>query len=230
MATATPSAGSIGAVTDGPGSGEAARRTVRLAWAADVPGIAALQYAALVPRLSAEIAAQLSSDDLVRAWRAAVTRPPTARHRVLVASVGAASGSTGGAQVIAPADLGTTGGRVVGFTATAPADDPDAEAGTDGEVVALHAVSADGELIGALLAAAADTLEADGFTRAQLWVATDEDLLRATAEQAGWTPDGAHRRLELADGASGQLSQVRLHTGLTGRADDAEPPAADQGG
>ncbi len=202
------------------------QRNVRLAWAADVDAIAAIQLVALRATLPPQVAGELAAHDLAQAWRAAVTRPPTARHRVLVATEGPvdvpAAAPTGGPTLIAAADLGTSGSSlVVGFTATGPAEDPDATAGEDGEVLTLHTARPDDELASALLAAAADTLEADGFRRGQLWVATTDDALRRVADGAGWLPDGAHRRLDIPDGlaaaqgSTGGLSQVRLHTGLT---------------
>lgn len=203
------------------------QRTVRLAWAADVPAIAGIQLGALRATLPAQVAEDLAVEDVAAAWRAAVTRPPTARHRVLVATEDAhangAAAAPGGPPMIAPADLGTAGGAtVVGFTATAPAEDPDATAGEDGEVIALHTDRPDDGLTAALLAAAADTLEADGFTRGQLWVSTNDDGLRRVAAEAGWVADGAYRQLDLGDAADGpggvpggELAQVRLHTGLT---------------
>ena len=223
-------------MTTDPTDRTAPRRTVRLAWAADVDAMAAIQLGALRGTLPADLAAHLDVDELAAAWRRAVSTPPSARHRVLVATEGGgASEGGGGPAVIAPADLGTAGsGRVVGFTATAPAEDPDAVAGTDGEVMTLHAVGDDDELTAALLAAAADTLEADGFTRGQLWVGSTEDGLRRVAEGAGWVPDGAHRRLDLPDaGASAGLAQVRLHTGLTddeGLTDGEGPTGDDAAG
>lgn len=195
---------------------------MRLAWAADVAGVAALQLRALRDRIPAGLAADIEVADVEQAWRAAVTRPPTARHRLVVATEDsgvpvAAGADRPGPPVVAPADLGTTGsGHVVGFVATGPAEDPDAEPGIDGEVLVLHVAVPDEELLGALLAAGADTLEADGFTRAQVWVAADDDPLRRVADAAGWVPDGAHRRL--ASDAAGaddlELAQIRLHTGL----------------
>lgn len=203
--------------TGRPLTGPVPPRTVRLAWVADVDAIAAIQLEALRGTLPADLAGNLDAGDLAAAWRRAVSTPPSARHRVLVATEGAGGGPDGGGPaVIAAADLGTTSsGRVVGFTATAPAEDPDAEAGADGEVMALHTAGEDDELTGALLAAAADTLEADGFSRGQLWVCSTQDGLRRVAEGAGWVADGAHRRLDLPDATSSGLAQVRLHTGLT---------------
>lgn len=217
-----------------PTSAAIPQRTVRLAWAADVDAIGAIQVTALRETLPPELAADLDAGLLAEAWRRAVTTPPSARHRVLVATEGgpgpdvldAVSHPDGhlvshpdGHPVIAAADLGTSGrGRVVGFAATAPAEDPDAVDGADGEVLALHTLHTareDDDLTAALLAAAADTLEADGFSRGQLWVGATQDGLRRVAEGAGWSPDGAHRRLELPAATSGGLAQVRLHTGLT---------------
>ena len=210
------------------------RRDVRLAWAADVPGIAVVQLAQLRASLPPALAGQLPAGEVEQAWRAAVTRPPTARHRVLVATVTASAGQPGTGGVIASPDLGTSGsGRVVGVVATGPAEDPDATAGVDGEVLALHAEDGDPAVEAALLAAAADTLEADGYTRGQLWVRGDDDGLRAVADAAGWVPDGAHRRLAAEPddaagpdsrsdddaGPSAELTQVRLHAGLGGHAD-----------
>ena len=206
------------------------QRTVRLAWAADVPAIAEIQLGALRATMPPEVAGELAVEDLATAWRAAVSRPPTARHRVLVATEGTGApqeGAPGGSgpAVIAAADLGTAGSAtVVGFTATGPAEDPDAVAGEDGEVIALHTARADDDLASALLAAAADTLEADGFTRGQLWVSSTDDALRRVADGAGWVPDGAYRQLDLGDVGTpaDALSQVRLHTGLAGEEGHAE--------
>lgn len=167
-----------------PGS---ALRTVRLAWAADAPAVAAVQAADLrrVLALRPEVADLPTAPDLEPVWLRAITRPPTARHRVLVA-----------------VELDA----VVGFAATAPAEDPDSDVATDGELLALHVVprsrpgvgpaageAAVAELLAALAAGAADTLAADGFTRAQIWVTTTDDVLRVVLSEAGWTPDGASR-------------------------------------
>lgn len=206
-----------------PVSGESALRTVRLAWAADAPGVAAAQAADLrrILALRPEVADLPKPADLEPAWLRAITRPPTARHRVLVA-----------------VELDA----VVGFAATGPAEDPDSDVAADGELLALHAAprsrpgvgsaateAAVAELLAALAAGAADTLAADGFTRAQIWVTTTDDVLRVVLTEAGWTPDGASRSA-LSDEApsdktpasgygvpeAGQpLHQVRLHVGLS---------------
>lgn len=182
-----------------------ADRSVRLAWAADTDAIGAVQArawtASYAPLLPPALLADVDAPTFAAAWREAVTRPPSARHRVLVA---------------------LEVGRVVGFAATAPSEDPDALP-DDGEVVAFHVdPAALGEGHGSrLLAAVADTLRADGFTRARFWQVVGDDAMRGFLEPAGWAPDSAHRTLDLTGDGSATLRQVRLHTDLT-----AEPAEA----
>ncbi len=176
-----------------------ADRSVRLAWAADTDAIGAVQArawtASYAPLLPAALLADVDAPTFAAAWLEAVTRPPTARHRVLVA---------------------LEAGRVVGFAATAPSEDPDAQPG-DGEVVAFHVdPAALGEGHGSrLLAAVADTLRADGFTRARMWLVVGDDAMRGFLEPAGWAPDTAHRTLDLTGDGTATLRQVRLHTSLS---------------
>lgn len=176
-----------------------ADRSVRTAWAADTEAIGGIQarawtrlYAPLLPQ---PVLDTIDAATFAAAWRHAVTKPPSARHRVLVAI-----------------DVGT----IIGFAATAPSEDDDA-APDDGEIVAFHVdPGALGHGHGSrLLAAAVDTLRADGFTRARHWVSVGDDPLRRFLESAGWGPDSAHRTIDLADDdASAPLRQVRLHTDL----------------
>jgi GNAT superfamily N-acetyltransferase len=176
-----------------------ADRSARLAWADDALAIGAIQarawresYESFLP---ASVLSGIDAGVFAEQWRAAIAKPPTARHRVLVA---------------------LERNTVVGFAATAPSEDPDAEAG-DGEIVAFHVDPAE-QRAGhgsRLLAAAADTLRADGFGRARLWQVVGDDALRAFLEPAGWAPDGAHRTLDLTGDGSATLRQVRLHTDLT---------------
>lgn len=181
-----------------------ADKSVRVAWAADAPAIGAVQarawtasYAAVLP---GPLLAQVDAAEFAAVWSEALTRPPTARHRVLV---------------------GLDHGTVVGFAATAPSEDPDAHP-TDGEIAAFHVdPAAEHQGHGSrLVAAAVDTLRADGFTHARIWVVVGDDRLRGFLEPAGWGPDGAHRTLELDDDGQGTLRQIRLHTDLR-----AEPDA-----
>ncbi len=176
-----------------------ADRSVRVAWADDAPAIGALQARAwrdsYAPVLPASLLERIDESAFAERWRTAVTRPPTAAHRVLVA---------------------LERNTVVGFAATAPSEDPDARP-TDGEILALHV---DPDWLGAghgsrLLSAAVDTLRADGFTRARLWQVVGDDALRSFLEPAGWAPDGAHRSLDLTGDGTATLRQVRLHTELS---------------
>lgn len=179
-----------------------ADRSVRVAWAADADAIGAVQARAWL-RTYTELLPQAVLDRIDGAafavvWREAITKPPSARHRVLVA---------------------LDAGRVVGFAATAPSEDPDAEP-ADGEIVAFHIDPA--ELGGGhgsrLVTAAVDTLRADGFTHARLWTLSGDDDLRGFVESAGWGADGAHRTLDLTGDGAASIKQVRLHTDL--REDD----------
>ncbi|WP_205856455.1 GNAT family N-acetyltransferase [Phytoactinopolyspora endophytica] len=175
-----------------------ADKSVRTAWAADAEAIGRVQarawmrsYHELLPKA---VLNQIDATTFADAWRQAIIRPPSAQHRVLVA---------------------LDHGSVVGFAATAPSGDPDAVP-QDGEVVAFH-IDPDAQRQGhgsRLIAAVADTLRADGFTRARLWLVVGDDQLRGFLEPAGWGPDSAHRTLDLSDDGSATLRQVRLHTDL----------------
>lgn len=173
--------------------------SVRVAWAADAAAIAAVQhrawqerYADLLPSLLAERG--LTPESHAAAWHQSLTHPPEARNRALVA---------------------LERNRVVGFTLTGPATDPDADPGVEAEVSEFTVDP--GELRqghgSRLLHAAVDTLRADGFDRAVCWLDSTDDALRAFLTAAGWAPDGATR--QLADEAdAGEVKQVRLHTSL----------------
>lgn len=175
-----------------------ADRSVRVAWAADAEAIGAVQarswlrsYASLLPQ---PVVDRIDGAAFAAAWQEAVTKPPSARHRVLVA---------------------LDHGRVVGFAATAPSEDPDAEP-LDGEIVAFHVdPGAQGAGHGSrLVAAVVDTLRADGFTHARIWVLSGDDELRGFVESAGWGADGAHRTLDLTGDGTATVKQIRLHTDL----------------
>ena len=148
---------------------------------------------------------------MVDAWTRAVTAPPAARYRVLVALVDT---------------------RLVGFAITSPSADPDADAAADGaiEELAIDPVARRRGHGSRLLNACADTLVADGFTRASMWVPTRADELRRFLAAAGWAADGASREIG-TDDAAVRLKQVRLHVSLAGvrRTTELSPAAADRG-
>lgn len=177
---------------------------VRLALPTEAGAIAALQRRAWQQTLPAAVAADaLASADLAAmttAWQAAILRPPLATLRVLVAVGADAAGE----------------GRVVGFAAVGPSDDPDAEPGRDG-IVAEFAVDPPAQRLGhgsRLLQACVDTLRADGFTRATWWVRSTDDALRRFLAEAGWAADGGHRELGTVDGLA-RVRLVRLHTDIS---------------
>ena len=98
-----------------------ADRSVRLAWAADAGRMATVQRNALRQQyadiLPATVLAELDAAPLVDVWEAALRRPPSARHRILVA---------------------LDRSVVVGFVALTPSEDPDADSLREAEVVAFH--------------------------------------------------------------------------------------------
>ena len=175
-----------------------ADRSVRVAWADDAVAIGAVQarawrqsYADLLP---VAVLGDIDADAFAATWRQAIVRPPTARHRVLVA---------------------LERNTVVGFAATAPSEDADAGPG-DAEMVTLHV---DPDALGAghgsrLLAAAVDTMRADGFDHARVWLVAGDDAVRGFLESAGWAADGAHRELDLTGDGSVTLRQLRVHSNV----------------
>ena len=173
--------------------------SVRVAWGYDAPGIAAIQVrawrAAYADLLPADTLAALDADQMAAAWRASLVQPQDARNRVLVA---------------------LERNRICGFAVTGPASDPDCDPLADGEV-AEFSVDPDEQRKGhgsRLVQACADTLVADRFTRAVIWLTSTDDALREFLIGAGWAPDGAHRELDLHGDGTVLVKQVRLHTAL----------------
>ncbi|MEP6760399.1 MAG: GNAT family N-acetyltransferase [Sporichthyaceae bacterium] len=176
--------------------------SVRAAAPDDAGGIAAVQadawrasYADLLP---AEVLEDLDSPGARDQWRAAITSPPSPRHRVLVALSGA---------------------DMVGFSAFGPAEDPDAVAMVDAELSALsvrpHRLR---EGHGSrLVNATVDHLRGDGFLHVRVWLAAPggaDDRLHAFLSGAGWAEDGARRELDLYGDGRLVVPQVRLHAAI----------------
>jgi ribosomal protein S18 acetylase RimI-like enzyme len=173
--------------------------SARVAWTEDAPAMAAVQvrawrtsYAGLLP---AEVLDGLDQDQIAEGWRLALARPTDARNRVLVA---------------------LERNLVTGFLVTGPATDPDCDPVATGELADLT-VDPHKRGVGhgsRLLQAGADTLVADRFERAVMWLPAADDALRAFLTSGGWGPDGAHRTLDLLGDGTTTLKQVRLHTAL----------------
>ena len=183
-------------------SATTADHSVRVAWASDAPAIAAVQVRAWRERLAGTVPDDLVSEllpadpaDLVPAWEAALTTPGDARRRVLVA---------------------LDRHRVVGFALTSPAQDPDCDPVSVGEVseITLDAAERRQGHGSRLVQAAVDTLVADRFTRAVTWLDSTDDVLRDFLTSSGWAADGAHRELGLDDTNAASTKQVRLHTAI----------------
>lgn len=143
-------------------------------------------YAGVLPAHALDA---LTEEAVTAGWRAAITVPPSPRHRVLVA---------------------LESGSVVGYAAVAPATDEDRDPSADGELLALYVHPAAGRRGhgSRLLAAAVDTLRDDRCALAHTWLLAQDDVTRAFLTSAGWAPDGATRDLDMG----ALVHQVRLHT------------------
>lgn len=151
-------------------------------------------YAELLPHATDVM---LAPQSLARSWRAAVVAPPSAQHRVLVATAGA---------------------DVVGFVALAPGTDADAEPGRDAELLVLL-VDPDQQHFGhgsRLLNAAADTLRDNGFALLRSWLPERDADRHAFLAAAGFLPDGASRVLDAAGDGTTTVREVRLSAALHG--------------
>jgi GNAT superfamily N-acetyltransferase len=181
---------------------EALADSVRLAWPSEAAGIAAVQRRGWATQLPAALAeamlGSVSVEEMTEAWHRAITRPPQASYRVLVA---------------------VEAGRVVGFASTLPSPDEDGEPGEDGQIEEF-VVDPPAQRRGhgsRLLHACADTLRSDGFSRARWWVGVEDEPLQAFLVAAGWAPDGARREIGTDDEAL-RFRQIRLHTDLSATA------------
>ncbi|GGK27674.1 N-acetyltransferase [Pilimelia terevasa] len=156
-------------------------------------------YARMLPR---HVLADLDADRLAAAWTAAITAPPSARHRVLVAVEQAGESTVVGFVAAGPADAQA-------LAPDEPALPADAAAVTDLLVEPRWGRRGHGSR---LLAAAVDLWRADGFGRAVAWAYEQDPATRSFLRGAGWEPDGAARALDVDDLL---VNQLRLHTDLT---------------
>jgi GNAT superfamily N-acetyltransferase len=172
---------------------------VRAAYPGDVDAVADIQvrawregYGSIVP---APALAEMTGPEAMGLWRErwseAVAAPPSPRHRLLVA---------------------VDEGVITGFAAHAPADDPDQDPETAGELLTLLVDPARRRAGhgSRLLAATVDHLRDDGYGTVVTWVFAADDLLRAFLTTAGWAPDGAHSKVDMGE----PVPMVRLHTAI----------------
>jgi GNAT superfamily N-acetyltransferase len=175
---------------------------VRAARASDAPGLARVQvaswqasFAGLVPdAVLKELTSAGALDQFTARWSAAISSPPTSKHRVHVA-------------VAAPGDP-----EVLGFAAAGPAGDEDRWPATDGELYELHVLpssTADGH-DERLLNAVADTFGEDGFRTGYTWALAGDTGRIGFLEAAGWAPDGSTASLDMGV----KVPVMRLHTQL----------------
>jgi len=173
--------------------------SVRPAVAADADEIARIQvttwqhgYASILPPGVLE---QVTIENAVVAWTEALTTPPSARHRVLVAQ---------------------EQHYVVGFTAVGPAEDlqpdePDPQSTVTVGPILVEPRWARRGHGSRLMAAAVDLARADGMTRAVSWIPEADTVSREFLIGAGWASDGLVRAL---DTGAGELREIRLHVAL----------------
>ncbi len=141
-------------------------------------------------------ALQLPDAEVAAAWRTALHRD-AGRSQVLVALEGA---------------------EVVGFAASAPAQDADLQAASPAELTALLVVPRWGRRGhgSRLLAALVDGWREQGVERVVAWVFEQDAASRSFLEQAGWEPDGATRALDPGPGGGSAVQrQLRLHVDVT---------------
>lgn len=164
-----------------------------------------------------DVLAGLDEEWMAQRWHAAITEPPTPRHRVLVATEQAVDQD-----------------YLVGFAAAGPAD---AEALAPDEDPARLGpdVAAITELLveprwgrrghgSRLLAALVDLWRPDGFSTAVAWAYQDDTATRSFLTSAGWAPDGITRSVDVDDML---VPQLRLHVSLAAEPDTADPDTAD---
>lgn len=174
--------------------------SVRPARPADAPAIARVQavtwrtaYRAVLP---VDVLDGWDHGAAVEAWEAAIARPPTPGHEVLVA---------------------VEQDAVVGFAALAPAEISAGErphpAGPSSEVATLLVEPRWGRRGhgSRLLAAVTDLARAAGATRLQVWLPEQDRVSADFFESAGWARDGWARTL---DTGGESLREVRWHTFL----------------
>lgn len=168
---------------------------VRTATAADAPAIGHIQSvawrAAYGGVLPTEVLRELTPEAAEAGWTSALSDPPTARHRVLLAREGTDS---------------------VGFASLEPGEEGSASA-----AIGILVVDPRWGRRGhgsRLLAATTDTLGRWSVELVTTWVLESDDVTGSFLESAGWASDGTVRVL---DAGGTPLRQFRMHARLEDR-------------
>jgi GNAT superfamily N-acetyltransferase len=174
--------------------------SVRPARAGDAAEVARIQvatwqvgYASILP---AAVLVNFSIPAATQVWAQAIGTAPSPRHHVFVA---------------------LEQNVIVGFSATAPADDVEANDPDPETTVAIGPLLVEPRWGrrghgSRLLAAAVDVARTDAMTRAIAWLPEADTTSRSFFASAGWAADGYARVL---DTGAGELREVRIHTSLT---------------
>lgn len=179
--------------------GPLADASVRTARATDAPAIGMVQAtvfrATYDGMLAAEVLDQFEPQRFAQVWRQSLERPPTPRHRLLVACAGE---------------------QVVGFAALGPATDDDPAAPEQAGEILVLAVHPEARRQGhgsRLLNAVADTLRGEQMAAVLAWVPAGAEVIRGFLSLGGLDPDGAWR--DRVVGAQDQtLREVRVWAAL----------------
>jgi ribosomal protein S18 acetylase RimI-like enzyme len=136
-------------------------------------------------QLEDDLLDQMSPERDEPRWRTHLSSPPAGHHGFIAERAGAS----------------------VGFVTCGPSRDP-GEASDVGEIYAIYVLPAfiRGGVGGALLGLATDTLRADGFSEAMLWVLESNQSAHRFYETAGWDRDRG-RREDVLDGFT--VAEVR---------------------
>jgi GNAT superfamily N-acetyltransferase len=151
-----------------------------------------LAYRTVLP---AEVLVSLDADRFAASWQAAIARPPSPAHHVLVA---------------------LEGEHRVGFAAFGPdadrqPNDPEPQHSAAISTLLVEPRWGRRGHGSRLLAAVSDIARADGVRRLVAWVPAADTASLEFYRSAGWEPDGLQRSL---DTGAGTVAELRLHAAL----------------
>ena len=173
---------------------------MRVGWADDAAGIAAVQvavwreeYAGAAP---AEVLDSFDAEQFAAAWHQALQPPPDARNRVLVA---------------------LERNAVRGFAVTRPPPTPTPTRSPTASSASSSCTRRTGApgTAPACCTPASTRCGPTGSPGRRPGSASTTTSAAAFLTEAGWAPDGAHRELDLHGDGSVRVKQVRLHTDIT---------------